>query len=509
MVVNIVRGVARPAPGVSLRFGLRSSRDVVSIAWHTAGVASRELLRDALVLWRETRAESIAAVIDRITTQLSRGWEPPAPKLARTFHHAWLAAAADDVHRRWAARHVLDKLPDRSAAVRERLTALLDAGPDPRVAHELPLDKLTGFDDLVSQLVDTKPPVREPTASELARFAPPAHSADLAELERDIYANPDDDEPRAVLADLLQSRGDPRGELIALQLAVAAGRGTDEGDARIEELVRDYGRAWLGPLHEIAYRAELRRGFLSRLELAGAGPARWESVVDHPLLGTVEELIPGESTGERYAELITSPAMTALRRIEVFDLAVVGALGRTHARLVHVACPPLDLGRVHNPVRQFSDVVLPACLRFETLRSFACELAFVPDLMRSTIGARLTTLTVSGEVTAALALWRNFRQPIELVIAPHARLAGCSMTDVEGEGSIRARREGKRVIVQVAGPWGSESICDHWSLLPADRVELVEPILGATAARIDQLAAGRIEIVRISRERRSGIIHPM
>ncbi len=494
-------------------------------------------MRDALVVWRETRAEAIAEVIDRITRELSRGWEPPAPKLHRTFHAAWLAAAADDVHRGWAARHIVDKLPDRSA-VRERLNALLAAGPDPRVGYELclQLDKLVVFADLEdlvlrvvaasgddrvrSSLAETtviavpavggfinrlsaelaKQSVRPPTESELAHFAPPVRTADLEALEHSIYANPDDDEPRAVLADLLQARGDPRGELIALQLAVAAGRGTDEGDARIEELVRDHGRSWLGPLHEIAYRAELRRGFLTKLELAGderAGAARWEHVVEHPLLGTVEELIPGDSSGERYAELIASPAMTALRRIEVFDLAVIRGLERTHARLEHVACPPIY---AQNASRQFVDAVLPACARFETLRSVSCLLSVVPEVMRSSIGARLTTLTVTGEVTAALAFWRSFRRPIELVIAPHARLVGCTREDVEGGGSIRARREDNRVIIRVAGSWAT-AICDYQSLLPADRLELVEPI----TARIDQLA-GKVEIVRIPRQRQAGII---
>ena len=39
-----------------------------------------------------------------------------------------------------------------------------------------------------------------------------------AELLAQIYANPDDDALRAVYADALLERGDPRGELITLQL---------------------------------------------------------------------------------------------------------------------------------------------------------------------------------------------------------------------------------------------------------------------------------------------------
>lgn len=505
-------------------------------------MSSRELLRDALAVWGATRADAIAEVIDRLTVQLSRGWEPPAPKLARTFHVAWLAAAADDLHRGWAARHVLAKLPDRSAAVRERLTALHAAGPDPRVGRALcqQLDQLAVLapfaelgvqllgecgDDVVRQALAASRPAaapavarvidrvsaalatprgRAPTAAELARFAPPVPTVELAALERDVYANPDDDEPRAVLADLLQARGDPRGELIALQLAVAAGRASDDGDARIEALVRDHGRAWLGPLAAIALRAELRRGFPARLELAGADrvdPARWESVVEERALATVEELIPGQCSGARYAELIASPASTALRRIEVFDAAVIRGLERTHARLVHVAVPSLDPQR---PGR-FLDGVLSACARFDTLRSVACELAMVPELMHSPIGSRLDTLIVGGEVRAVATLWRNLSRPLALVIAPHARLPACTRVDALGEGSIHLRRDAGRVIVRVAGPWGATAICDHWGAVPADRLELVEPIASATTARIAGLA-GSLEIVRIPHERRAGII---
>lgn len=456
----------------------------VSPPRYTAGVASRELLRDALALWRDTRAEAVADVVDRITDDLSRGWEPPAPKLARTFQAAWLAAAADDIHRGWAARHIMEKLPDRVGAVRERLNALLAAGPDPRV--RLPVEQLGKFEELVARIVAVAPG-REPTAAELARFAPVEPTVDERELESDVYANPDDDVPRAVLADLLQSRGDPRGELISLQLAGA-------GDARVEELVRDHGRMWLGPLHEIAAGAEMQRGFLTRLELAAGSAESWERAIDHPLLGTVEDLIPGECSGPRYAELISCSTMRALRRIEVFDLAVVGGMERMTGELVHVACPPIYVAN-----RNAWDEVLPACARFAGLRSVACLLSSVPEVMRA-LGERLTSLTVVGEVGAALALWRNLRRPIDLVIAPHARLPKGH------EGSISARREDGRVIVRVEGAWAMAICGDLWSLLPADRLEIVEPL--AMPERLQRLA-GAVEIVRLPARRRSGVIPGM
>lgn len=68
-------------------------------------------MHGAFAVWRGTRAEAIADIVDRITTQLSRGWEPPAPRLHRTFQVASVAASADDVHHCRAARTILGNLP--------------------------------------------------------------------------------------------------------------------------------------------------------------------------------------------------------------------------------------------------------------------------------------------------------------------------------------------------------------------------------------------------------------
>jgi uncharacterized protein (TIGR02996 family) len=55
-----------------------------------------------------------------------------------------------------------------------------------------------------------------------------------------VYANPRDDGPRSVLADALLERGDPRGELIAKQLAAP----TWDIQRACNRLVRDHGTAW-------------------------------------------------------------------------------------------------------------------------------------------------------------------------------------------------------------------------------------------------------------------------
>src|SRR5262245_9632541 len=69
---------------------------------------------------------------------------------------------------------------------------------------------------------------------------------------RAIKEQPDDDGPRLIFADWLEERGDPRGEFIRLQCALAR---TDEDDPRRadlirreQELLRQHKEVWLQQL---------------------------------------------------------------------------------------------------------------------------------------------------------------------------------------------------------------------------------------------------------------------
>lgn len=492
--------------------------------------ASRELLRDAIAIWRDTRDEAIADAVDRLTGEMLQGWQPPAPRLQRAFHAAWLEAASDDVTRGWAAQQLLEKLPDRQA-LPERLRALAAAGPDPRVGramiaqlaalrprlvkepaleplvHELLAmsadgdelaDAKTGLEDgfLIDRVLALPRPTRRlPTPRELAYLAAAPSATEAAPLRAAVYAHPDDDTVRAVLADALQTAGDPRGELIALQLAAETSEAQRE---RVAELMRDHGRGWLGPLGELASSAWFARGFLAGLELRAwtGGEARWQQLLDEPLLGTVEDLGAGSMQGERYAQLVTSPRMTALRRIEVFDPAVVAALEVADARLVHIACSIGDRG-----VRWLADAVLPACVRFETLRSFACTLEGVPAVLGSPIGARLSGLTVTGELPAGLAFWRGLRRPLELAFVERPALRYVLPPD-----ALHLRREAGRTIARVSGPWSAITAHEHWDQIAADRLELTTE---GHSPHLEQLARGRCDVVRLPpRRSRYGIAFP-
>jgi len=88
-----------------------------------------------------------------------------------------------------------------------------------------------------------------------------------ARLLADVLSTPDDDAPRLVLADWLQERGDPLGELISLQCLHAT---DDDAVDRIEALLyehEDRFREGLGPR---TLRYTFARGFVEEV----AGPAQ-------------------------------------------------------------------------------------------------------------------------------------------------------------------------------------------------------------------------------------------
>src|SRR5579885_144501 len=84
-----------------------------------------------------------------------------------------------------------------------------------------------------------------------------------------ILEDPDDDGPRLIYADWLEERGDPRGEFIRLQCALARMPAGDDrrGDLRARELalLREHEAAWAEPLRPLASGWKWRRGFVERV----------------------------------------------------------------------------------------------------------------------------------------------------------------------------------------------------------------------------------------------------
>jgi uncharacterized protein (TIGR02996 family) len=153
-----------------------------------------------------------------------------------------------------------------------------------------------------------------PALAELAtlvggqRAAGAADRADVEHLFRAVYEAPDDDGPRVVLADALIERGDPRGELITVQLALV--KSTDRAlKTRERELLDAHGKAWLGDLAPILM-ADVRfeRGFLAACKVDNSQLDRVQKLVGNPAWSTVRSL-------EGSALIALDPVMRSLRRL--------------------------------------------------------------------------------------------------------------------------------------------------------------------------------------------------
>lgn len=130
---------------------------------------------------------------------------------------------------------------------------------------------------------------------------------DIAALKRAVLDAPEDDQARLVLADALQEQGDPRGELIVLQVARANGVVDARSERRERALLKANLKAWLGPLARVVQTssAVFERGFLTECvaEIKNVATARTE--LHHEEWATVRKLT---FVG---AALVT-PAMRAL-----------------------------------------------------------------------------------------------------------------------------------------------------------------------------------------------------
>ncbi|MEP6865066.1 MAG: TIGR02996 domain-containing protein [Deltaproteobacteria bacterium] len=352
----------------------------------------RACLSALLAMWRESKAPELARLIDRVAERCG------APECAPT-------GAA--IKKRIAAASDADVTPILATIQRQaRVTpsiiahaiALAQRGADPRVATSLAhfiehypyrheageldaslLDPLVAIDDpryrqLVIDAADAWVPRRGrfvrrrpridhlvARAAELRARQPPraytdttittlldqapVRSTNLDTLLDAVYADLANDAPRAIYADALQDAGDPRGELITLQL-------TTPGTRREKQLLRDHERAWLGSADPLVQKSGLayRRGFIAAARLSdralGARPTErvWQ---------TIEELDCSSHWGEPFARWL--PTLRSLRRVAQF-------YAKDLAYLVDV--PWIELGvRYANP----TDLAQVTAARFPAL----------------------------------------------------------------------------------------------------------------------------------------------
>ena len=209
----------------------------------------------------------------------------------------------------------------------------------------------------------------------------------------DIAANPDDDELKAVFADWLVERGDPRGEFMASQLKRER---SDEDLSREALLSRTHMRQWLPDevlINLVPSSIVFEKGVFAGARVSVRSASALTASLPHPVWSTVRALAnaPLELTARcRVLEELT----------EVDELALVGL-----ARAAAPALPRLrTLGVTGTPMGLARALEAPIFHRLRELR----------------LGFALDSLDSGGDTREALVDY----QPSRLKWLLHAPIAG-------------------------------------------------------------------------------------
>jgi uncharacterized protein (TIGR02996 family) len=205
----------------------------------------------------------------------------------------------------------------------------------------------------------------------------PKPSTTREELFAAVYASPDDDGPRQVLADVLQAEGEPLGELIALQLAPT----TPAIEKRIKTLLRKPAAVCAPAVWQMLWvkSARFERGFIARAMLAPHSEAAWKKAIGAVEWATVHTLDLGSFAGwgctsnelTRMLSFIHDPAMRHLRRVGPLNLDEVAAL------IEHgVAVPWRELAiKTANQREELIDVLAGGRRVFPSVHHLALEIS--------------------------------------------------------------------------------------------------------------------------------------
>lgn len=153
-----------------------------------------------------------------------------------------------------------------------------------------------------------------------------------------ILESPDDDAPRLVYADWLQSRGDPRGELIQLQCQLASAPDDDRRRAiRITEnkLLKEHGDGWTKPLFKrlplprefVKYEFEFVRGFIEHATITLDTVSKLDTLLEvAPLIRSLRITGNGGiATPIQKPELDGALTNPSFRRLRTLELTLGGA----------------------------------------------------------------------------------------------------------------------------------------------------------------------------------------
>jgi hypothetical protein len=153
---------------------------------------------------------------------------------------------------------------------------------------------------------------------------------------------------------------------------------------------------------------------------------------------------------------MTRPALTALRRVDVFEQETMIALRKTRARIEHVAIRAItrrlrDAVPIHD--------ILDACVR-HPVRSLGFELGAIDLVLAHPVFAQLEAITVGGRLASAIPLVHQLRDSLAITVAPSPSLPPCIAGPLITLGSAQLVRTGTQVTLRGWGQWFVDSLAE-------------------------------------------------
>lgn len=316
--------------------------------------------------WRKPALEAARRFTARAQLARHPGETPaqsePLPDKPKALHAAWMKLAATRAPGSLA--QLLESLGRGAATdITARAIELLSFGRDPRIADAIveileyapvtvresnPFFVVLGLTlvahgdarhgpalqkllqalpqlEWLGRLLDLRRTSVSPAPVQIPVTSKPAGPSDERSFVAWIAEAPDDVARRSVYADWLSERGDPRGELMALQLAAAGSEPSPAAAKRIAALLKKHQKTWLRPIARNLFgRSEptFADGMLSaiRLDLRKLAPKP-----DEPLLVGLRKLMVWGRVDGQAKKLMGSPLLSGLRELEA-SIELVAAL---------------------------------------------------------------------------------------------------------------------------------------------------------------------------------------
>ncbi|MFT3697065.1 MAG: TIGR02996 domain-containing protein [Kofleriaceae bacterium] len=209
----------------------------------------------------------------------------------------------------------------------------------------------------------------------------------IEDLFAAVYANPDDDGPRLVLADALLERGDDRGELIQLQIARSGRKQTPKQARREKELVDKHAAE-----HPLASFGTLvfERGFPQTIDL----DPKVKQLGNDPVWSTIRcaKARKMKLTAKLFA------GQSRLVELELYDCAFAPKCfdALPHLRTLYAAVDRI-------PAHAFAGLEALTTLELTTERTIAKSLAGLPSLTKLVLNQDPTEVPIPPALFATLA----------------------------------------------------------------------------------------------------------